>query len=273
MTRIDKMFKKLRARNETALIPFITAGDPDIETSESLILEMASQGADLIELGMPFSDPLADGPTIQAASHRALLGGVNPQKVLDLVKRGRENTDVPLVLMGYYNPVLQYGLDRFASDASAAGVDGTIIPDLPLEEAEGWMKAAKKHGIDNIFLVAPNTPDERIKKIGKATRGFLYYVSVTGITGARKALPSELRDGLEKTKGLVKCPVAVGFGISKPEQVAMLSEHADGIIVGSAIVRIIQANTVQQDNRIKAGPGLVKEVGKFVRSLKGATRG
>ncbi len=272
MTRIDKMFKKLRAAKETALIPFITAGDPDIQTTESLILEMADQEADLIELGMPFSDPLADGPTIQASSHRALMGGVNPEKVLDLVKRVRRHTDIPLVLMGYYNPVLQYGLDRFAADASAAGIDGTIIPDLPLEEAADWMKSAKAHGIDNIFLIAPNTPDERIKKIGKATRGFLYYVSVTGITGARQDLPAELQDGLEKTERLVNCPVAVGFGISRPEQVKMLSGHVDGVIVGSAIVRVIQANTVETDGGLRARPELVKEVGRFVRSLKEATR-
>ncbi len=272
MNRIDKMFKALRAKKETALIPFITTGDPDLETTEALILEMAAQGADLIELGIPFSDPLADGPTIQAASQRALKGGVTPKAVLDIVKRVRKNTQIPLVLMGYYNPVYQYGLERFARDAAEAGVDGTIIPDLPLEEASDWTKAARAHGISNILLIAPNTPDDRVKRIGKATRGFLYYVSVTGITGARKELPPELREGLKRVKSLVRCPVGVGFGISRPDQVAMLSGNTDGVIVGSAIVRLIEANTREENGKLKAGPDLVQEVGNFVRSLKDATK-
>ncbi len=272
MNRIDKMFQGLRARGESALIPFVTTGDPDIETTEKLVLEMASRGADLIELGIPFSDPLADGPTIQAASHRALVSGTTPEDCLMLVARLRRRTGIPLVLMGYYNPVYQYGLDRFAEEAARAGVDGTIIPDLPLEEASTWCKAAKRHGLHNIFLVAPNTPDDRVKKMGEATGGFLYYVSVTGITGARQQLPPELEEGLARVRSLVPCPVGVGFGISRPEQVAMLSGVADGVIVGSAIVRIIEAHARDVDGRSVPGPGLIQAVGDFVHSLKEATR-
>ncbi len=265
MNRIESMFADLKKKKETALIPFITAGDPDIQTTEALVIEMAKNGADLIELGLPFSDPLADGPTIQAASQRALAGGMNTEKFFKLSAKIREKTEVPLVLMGYYNPIYKYGLEKFAKDAAQAGIDGTIIPDLPLEESGPWMKAAKKNGLANIFLIAPNTPSDRIKKIGKASQGFLYYVSVTGITGARTELPPELAKGLNKAQKLVSIPLAVGFGISKPEQVAMLSEVADGIIVGSAIVKLIEKNS---QNLEKA----IKEVGKFVKSLKKATK-
>lgn len=265
MNRIQSMFSDLKKRGETALIPFITAGDPDVETSEALVVEMAENGADLIELGLPFSDPLADGPTIQAASQRALAAGMNTKKFFDLVKRIRKRCQTPLVLMGYYNPIYKYGLERFAADAAKAGIDGTIIPDLPLEESGPWMKAAKKAGLANIFLIAPNTPPERIEKIGKASQGFLYYVSVTGITGARSDLPPQLSKGLKTAKRLVDIPLAVGFGISRPEQVAMLSKFADGIIVGSAIVKIVEK---YGNNTQKA----VERVGAFVKGLKEATK-
>ena len=273
MNRIDRMFSQLKDRKEAALIPFITTGDPDCGTTGSLILEMERQGADLIELGLPFSDPLADGPTIQASSHRALSRyNINARDLFGVVEKVRRESDIPLVLMGYYNPVLQYGLSEFARDAAACGLDGTIIPDLPMEEADQWIKAANAHGLANILLVAPNTPPDRVRKIAEATQGFLYYVSVTGITGARSQLPPELAHGLEGIKGLTNKPIAVGFGISQPAQVSMLSAVTDGIIVGSAIVKIIEANTIKQGSELKAGPELIKKVGEFVGGLKKATR-
>jgi tryptophan synthase alpha chain len=272
MNRIDHMFSQIRKRKEAALIPFITTGDPDIATTEALILEMDRQGADLIELGLPFSDPLADGPTIQASSQRALRHNINAKDLFGLVEKVREKTDIPLVLMGYYNPILQYGLSAFAKDAATSGLDGTIVPDLPLEEAKDWMAVAKPQELANILLVAPNTPADRVRKIARATHGFLYYVSVTGITGARAQLPTELSQGLNGIKQLTNIPVAVGFGISKPAQVSMLSAVTDGIIVGSAIIKLIEAHTIKQGNDLKAGPELVKKVGEFVGELKKATK-
>jgi tryptophan synthase alpha chain len=263
VNRIDQMFKRLKAKGERALIPFITAGDPDLATTRALALEMAAKGADLIELGIPFSDPLADGPTIQAASNRAVQGGVHLSEVLALAGDLRRKTDIPLVLMGYYNPILQYGLERTAREAADLGVDGFIIPDLPPEEAGPWRVAAAKAGVATIFLAAPTSSHERIKHMARLTRGFLYYVSVTGITGARTELPPDLATALKEVRSLVKCPLAVGFGISTPEQVKWLAPYVDGIVVGSAIVLRV-ANL--------KGPELIKEVGEFIASLKAPLR-
>ena len=259
MTRIDKVFRQLKARSEKALIPFITAGDPDLETTRKLALEIASRGADLLELGVPFSDPLADGPTIQAASLRALKHEVHLEDVLKLAGTLRADTDIPLILMGYYNPILQFGLERTAQEAARQGVDGFIIPDLPLEEAAAWRAAALQAGVAPIFLAAPTSGPERIKKLGQITKGFLYYVSLTGITGARTELPAELSQELEQVRRLVKCPVAVGFGISTPEQVKWLAPLVDGVVVGSAIVQRLAQFSHQKT---------IKEIGDFVASLK-----
>ncbi len=266
MNRIDRCFKELGRKGESALIPFVTAGDPNPDVTVEVVVEMARQGADIVELGLPFSDPLADGPTIQAASFRALEGGMNPKAFLDVVKRIRQRTDIPLVLMGYYNPILKMGLEEFADLAAKVGIDGAIVPDLSLEESDAWRRAARKHGIANILLVAPNTPTERVKKIARASAGFIYYVSVLGITGARAELPMELAEGLKNVKGCSKRPVAVGFGISSPEQVRGLRDSADGIIVGSAIVRMLHQEFE------KNGPeSAIKAVGGFVARLKEAT--
>jgi len=272
MNRIDRMFSQIRKGKEAALMPFITTGDPDIDTTEKLILEMDRQGANLIELGLPFSDPLADGPTIQTSSQRALRHSINAKDLFGMVRRVRKKTDIPLVLMGYYNPLLQYGLSTFAEDAAASGLDGTIIPDLPLEEAGQWIAAAKTRGLDNILLVAPNTSADRVRKIARVTQGFLYYVSVTGITGTRTELPAELYQGLNAIKQLTKKPVAVGFGISMPAQISRLAVITDGIIVGSAIIKLIEAHTIKEGDDLRAGPDLVKKVGEFVGELKEATK-
>jgi tryptophan synthase alpha chain len=264
VNRIDRVFKQLKAKGEKALIPFITAGDPDLATTRDLALEMAARGADILELGIPFSDPLADGPTIQAASNRAMQGGVHLEDVLKLAGDLRAQTQIPLVLMGYYNPMLRYGLDRTAAAAAANGVDGFIIPDLPQEEAGPWRVAALKAKIATIFLATPTSGAERIRHMGQLTKGFLYYVSVTGITGARTKLPQDLAASLKEVRALVRCPLAVGFGISTPEQIAGLAPYVDGVVVGSAIV--------QRVARLK-GPELIKEVGNFVAALKAPLRG
>ncbi len=264
MRRIEQRFRNLQARGEKALIPFITAGDPDLHTTLQLALEMARRGADLLELGIPFSDPLADGPTIQAASNRAVHAGVHLQEVLHLAGELRAHSDIPIILMGYYNPILQYGLEHAAREAAQLGVDGFIIPDLPPEEAGPWRAAAAKHGVAPIFLAAPTSGPERIRTLARLTRGFLYYVSVTGITGARTELPPDLITALKEVRSLVKCPLAVGFGISVPEQVASLAPYVDGVVVGSAIV--------QRVAKLK-GPELIQEVGDFVARLKAPLRG
>lgn len=260
MSRIADVFAARKKLNKAALIPFVTAGDPSLAHTAELVLEMEKQGADIIELGVPFSDPLADGPTIQAASQRALAHGVRLEDIIEFVSGLRSQTQVPLALMTYYNPVYQYGLKRTAQKAARAGVDGFIIPDLPPEEAEEWKKEADKAGLDTIFLLAPTSDRTRVRKVARLSSGFIYYVSVTGITGARNRLPDDLLAKLELVKRHASIPVAVGFGISTPEQVARLASHADAIIVGSAIVNLIAKHAED--------PQLVPIVGRFVAYLK-----
>jgi tryptophan synthase alpha chain len=265
--RIERVFKQLKARGAKALIPFVTAGDPDLATTRALALTMAERGADLLELGIPFSDPLADGPTIQAASNRAVMAGVHLVDVLNLAGELRRETDIPLILMGYYNPILQYGLERTASEAAAKGVDGFIIPDLPPEEAGPWRAAAAQAGVAAIFLAAPTSGAARIRKMGRLTRGFLYYVSVTGITGARRELPPDLVAALTEVRSLVNCPLAVGFGISTPEQVASLAPYVDGVVVGSAIVSRVAKLKEKGLEKLR------QEIGDFIAALKKPLRG
>jgi tryptophan synthase alpha chain len=262
MNRIERVFKKLE-NERAAFIPFVVAGDPDLKTTEALALQMAECGADIIELGIPFSDPLADGPTIQTASQRALKNGVNLKEIFRMAER-LEGISTPLVLMTYFNPVFQHGLKTFAEDCHRSGIDGVIIPDLPPEEAGPWINEARPLDLDTIFLVAPTSSPDRVKLASRCSRGFLYYASVTGVTGTRGKLPDNLETGISQAKKYTRKPVAVGFGISTPEQAKEVSRVADGVIVGSAIVKIIEENQEDSD--------LVSRVGDFVSSLAAALR-
>lgn len=245
MSRIAQTFAALK---RPALITFITAGDPDAARSMEILKSLPAAGADIIELGMPFTDPMADGPVIQAAGLRALETGATMQQTLKIVQQFRaENKTTPIVLMGYANPLLQYGNDKFCADAAKAGVDGLIIVDLPPEESAELESAAKKNGLDFIRLLTPTTKDERIPTVVNNASGFLYYVSVTGITGAAKANPENIRPHIEQIRKHTKLPIAIGFGIKTPEDVRALSKIGDAVVVGSAIVNTIAENQNAQD--------------------------
>ncbi len=261
MSRIKNTFNRLRKKNETALIPYIMAGDPDLGTTKRLIFEMEKAGCDIIELGAPFSDPLADGPTIQKAAIRSLKNRTSIADVLGLVADIRKASNIPLILMTYYNLIFKYGEERFVKDAVSAGLDGAILPDLPPEEAGTLIPAAKKAGLDTIFLLAPTSTDERIKLVSRLSQGFIYYVSLTGVTGARAGVQSSVRDSLRKIKAVSDKPVAVGFGISTPDQAAQVAAWgADGVIVGSALVKVIEEHA--------GSPELVAKVSGFIKALK-----
>ena len=264
MTRISQTFSALQARGEAALIPFITAGDPDIETTFALVHEMVRQGADIIELGVPFSDPMADGPTLQRAAERAVRNGTSLSHILDLVSRLRQSLSVPILLMGYYNPIFRYGGERFAEDARRAGVDGVLCVDLPPEEADELKRATDLHDLDMIFLLAPTSSLARAQAVLTRARGFVYYVAVTGVTGVRTTLPPDLGDMVRRIRAISPVPVGVGFGISSPEQAAQVAGVADAAIVGSAISQIIEQSLGQAD--------MVERVGAFVAQLKSALR-
>ena len=228
------------------LVAFLTAGDPSLEETETLVLAMAEAGADVIELGVPFSDPVADGPTIQRSSERALRAGTTLAGVLDLVASLRRQSDVPLVLFSYYNPVLQMGLPKFADRASSAGADGVLITDLTPEESGDYRRIVSERGLDTIFLAAPTSPDERLALIASCTTGFLYLISRTGVTGARTSLPEDLPALVRRVRRVTAAPLAVGFGISLPGQVSVLGGLADAAVVGSALVaEIEQASTLE----------------------------
>jgi tryptophan synthase alpha chain len=240
-TRIDKTFERLKALQRKAFIPYIMAGDPDREKTLERVLLLERCGADIIELGVPFSDPLADGPTIQKAAARALAAGVSISNVLSIVTTLRRQTQIPLVLMTYYNPVFKYGEESFVRDAVEAGVDGVIIPDLPPEEAGSILKLSRsgkgRSGLDIIFLAAPTSTEARMKRIVSASRGFVYYVSITGITGSKLSLDETFRNHITALRQLTDKPISVGFGISTPDDARVVREAADGVIVGSAIVK------------------------------------
>ena len=240
MSAIAQAFARCRAEKRAAFVPFLTAGDPNLEVTEDLLVALAGAGADVIELGVPFSDPLADGPVIQASSARALAGGVALPQILELVARYRNRLRAPIVLFTYFNPVHAYGVARFAEQAAASGVDGVLCVDLPPEEAEGeYLEALRREGLDAIFLLAPTSTKQRSARVAKVGSGFVYYVSRTGTTGERASLPSELPDEVAALRKKLKLPVVVGFGVSTPEQASAVARFADGVVVGSALVRLV----------------------------------
>ena len=240
MSRIADTFRELRHKGRTALIPYLTMGFPEVDSALSLVPALAAGGADLIELGLPFSDPLADGPTIQAASQRALENGMTLALCLAQAAALRElGVTTPFITMGYYNPIYQYGLERYAAEAVAAGIDGVIIPDLPPEEAKATMGAFETAGLDLIFLLAPTSDAARVRLVTDRSRGFVYLVSLVGTTGARGSVAGDLPAFVERVRAVTDKPLAVGFGISTPDQAARVAAMADGVIVGSALIRAI----------------------------------
>ena len=261
MNRIDQTFRALRQRHSAALIPFLTAGDPDLETTGELMRVVADSGADLLELGVPFSDPTADGPVLQHSSEIGLRAGTSLPRVLELVSDFRRASQLPIILYGYFNPILHYGLERFATDAHNAGIDGVLVVDLPPEEVQELLPHLRKVGIHFIFLLAPTSGPDRVRKVLRHAGGFLYYVSVTGVTGVRPMLPEMVRPAVQRLRQFTDLPIGVGFGISTPAQAAAIAEFADAAVVGSAIMRIVDAHPARES---------VTAVGAFVRVLKEA---
>src|SRR5438045_3726644 len=247
-TRISKRFAELRASGELGIVAYIVAGDPSLEASLKYVLALAEGGADFIELGVPFSDPLADGPTIQRASERALKSGTTLAGVIDLVSRVRQTSQVPLVLFSYYNPILQMGLEKFAHAASEAGADGVLATDLTPEESAAYRRILGAHHLDTIFLGAPTSTDDRLAKIAAVSSGFLYLISRTGVTGAKDALPDDLPALVRRARAVTQLPIAVGFGISLPGHVSSLGGLADAAAIGSALVSEIEQATASNPN-------------------------
>lgn len=265
-TRIAKRFAKLRESGELGIVAYITAGDPSLDATLKFVLALAEAGADVIELGVPFSDPLADGPTIQRASERALRSGTTLAGIIDVVRRIRDNSQVPLVLFSYYNPILQMGLETFAHAAGEAGADGVLATDLTPEESVDYRRILAAHHLDTIFLGAPTSTDERLAKIAAVSSGFLYLISRTGVTGAKDALPDDLPALIRRARAVTQLPIAVGFGISLPGHVSVLGGLADAAVVGSALVSEIE--------NAKSADAASAALAARIRSLKqAATRG
>ncbi|PIG95077.1 tryptophan synthase subunit alpha [Gloeocapsopsis sp. IPPAS B-1203] len=262
MNSISDCFKRLRSRGACALIPFVTAGDPDLETTAEALRVLDAAGADMIELGVPYSDPLADGPVIQAAASRALQKGTRLEQVLEIVRQVSPTLRSPIILFMYYNPILNRGVETFLQQIADAGVAGLVVPDLPLEEAEGLLKPAQEAGIEVVLLVAPTSSPERIEAIARASQGFIYLVSVTGVTGMRSQMEARVPELLKQIRSYTDKPIGVGFGISAPEQARQVRESgADAVIVGSAIVKRLA------DENPQAG---LQAIGEFCQSLKAA---
>lgn len=259
MSRIERKFAELKGSGKKALIIFVTAGDPDMKTTEQLIPQLFKAGADIVEIGVPFSDPLADGPVIQASYVRALRHNVNLKKIFAMVKRLRKKTDEPLLLMSAYNLIHHYGSAKFAASAAKAGVDGVIFPDLTPEEASSELRHFKRNNLNPIFLAAPTSDIGRIRKITKASKGFVYYISVKGITGDKKPSEEEVRRQVETIRKVTDLPIACGFGIKTPQQAKQIGKITDGVIVGSAVVKLLAGSGTI--------PARIKKVLEFVRSL------
>jgi tryptophan synthase alpha chain len=260
MGRIEDAFTALKRDGRKGFIPFITAGDPDLQTTEELLLVLAQSGATLIELGVPFSDPMADGPVIQRASERALRNSFGLQEVFDTAARARKQIDTPIILFSYYNPLLQFGLDRVAKAAKDAGLDGILVTDLTPEESGEFERALRDQGLDMIFLIAPTSTDERLKLVARHASGFIYAVSRAGVTGARSSVSTEAEKLVTRMRQFSSLPIAVGFGISTAQQVADVQRYADAVVVGSALVA--EMETMSGD------PDFVKHIGKFLTGLQ-----
>jgi tryptophan synthase alpha chain len=260
LSRISETFARLKIEGRGALVPFITAGDPDIETTRELLFALARAGSDLIEVGVPFSDPIADGPVIQRASQRALRHQISVAEILNVVADTRKEIDVPVVIFSYLNPLLQFGISRFAEEAARAGVDGVLLTDLALEESDEFSKTLRANSLDLILLVAPTSTDERLRTIAERASGFIYAISRTGVTGATAELSNEAEKLVRRVRAVTDLPIAVGFGISNAEQVSEVWRYADAAVVGSAIVAEIERNAGR--------PDLVQSIEGFVRSLR-----
>ncbi len=265
MTRIASVFSLLKAKNKTALIPFITAGDPDPATTVALMHQLVQAGVDLIELGVPFSDPMADGPTIQRSSERALKHGISLKDVLAMVAEFRRtNQSVPVVLMGYANPIEAMGYANFAEEAGNAGIDGILVVDYPPEECAEWVRHLEGKGIDPIFLLSPTTPETRVEHVAKLAKGYVYYVSLKGVTGASHLDPNDVGNKLAQLRSYIDIPIGVGFGIRDEYTARAIAERADAVVIGSRIVEEIEHS---------AAPNLLANVGKLVQSLRQAIDG
>lgn len=262
--RIDATFAALRAQRRAALIPFLTAGDPDMGTTHELMRAAAENGADLLEIGVPFSDPTADGPVLQRSSEIGLRAGASLGRVLELVADFRRASDIPVILYGYYNPIFRYGPQRFATDARQAGVDGLLVIDLPPEEADELLAWTKPAGVHVIFVLAPTSGPERVRKVVRLARGFIYYVSVTGVTGVRPMLVASVRPAVERLRQATNLPIGVGFGITTPEQAGAVAEFADAAVVGSAIMRLVDQH--------RGTSRVIPEVAAFIQQLKEGMR-
>ena len=260
MSAIDELFQRLKSENKKAFMPFITAGDPDVDFSGDLLKELVSRGSHLCEVGIPYSDPIADGPVIQASYTRALDKGVKLDSILDMLGKTTPDLSAPVVTMVSYAIILRVGPEQYVEKAKAAGVDGAIVPDLPAEEAKSLSKICRAHDFSLIQLVTPTTSPERALMIAETSTGFLYYVSVTGITGERTSLPADLTDNVQSLREKIDLPICIGFGINQPEHVKLLAPVADGLIVGSAIVKRIAGATESRD-------AVLKDVGDYVANM------
>ncbi len=264
MNRIGKKFAELRQRGEAALIPFVTAGDPDLDTTLEILRALDKGGADCIELGIPFSDPTADGPTIQRSSERALKNGVSLRSIFRTLSAFRRSSEIPVILFGYYNPFFHYGVEEFCRQAARAGADGMLCVDLPPEESLELRRWADAAGLDLIYLLSPTSDIERIRLVGHSGHGFIYYVSVTGVTGARRTFDDRLRSQVARVRRMTALPVGVGFGVSTPNQAAWIAEFADAVVVGSALVEII--------GKAQGRAEKVRRAGAFIANLKRAMK-